>query len=299
METLRQRARLIGRIRHFFQEREVWEVTTPVLMSAIAPERHQDPLQTQTGYLQTSPETAMKRLIAAGSGAIFQIGPAFRADERGALHNPEFTMLEWYRPGWSMARLMDEVAQLVQSMLGGARPVTSTFQQAFLTHVGVDPFDDSLARLEAAAFSAPPRGLDRGGLVDWLLVDRLEPALKKQGGSHFIRNYPAWDPAMAEVDPGPPAVARRFELYIDGVEVANGYQELTDVGEQTRRLAEANRLRGEDGRRPLPIDDRFLAAMAHGFPRCAGVAMGLDRLIMAALGKENIADVMAFPVERA
>jgi elongation factor P--(R)-beta-lysine ligase len=150
----------------------------------------------------------------------------------------------------------------------------------------------------AKASTVPPDGLDRSGLTDFLLVDRLEPALKKQGGAVFLVDYPAWDPAMAEIDTGPPAVACRFELYIDGVELANGYQELTDAQEQEERLQRVNRLRVADGQQPLPIDQHFLAALRNGLPRCAGVALGIDRLVMLALQKKSVAQVMAFPVER-
>ncbi|MBF0359291.1 MAG: EF-P lysine aminoacylase GenX [Magnetococcales bacterium] len=299
LETLKARAGIIALIREFFQDRGVLEVTTPVLVSAVAPERHQNPQICRDGFLHSSPETAMKRLVAAGFGSIFQICPVFRADEAGRLHNPEFTMLEWYRPGFEMEELMVEVGELVQSLLNCPLPVKLTFREAFQKYVGIDPLTSPLGEMAKKIVGQPPEGLDRIGLTDLLLVDQLEPALKKQGGSFFLTDYPAWDPAMAEVDIGPPALARRFELYIDGVELANGYQELTDSQEQEQRLKSVNQQRLEDGRQLLPIDNNFLEALKSGLPRCAGVALGVDRLIMLALLKDSIADVMAFPVDRA
>ncbi|MBF0383294.1 MAG: EF-P lysine aminoacylase GenX [Magnetococcales bacterium] len=299
LETLKSRAHIINLIRQFFQNRDVLEVTTPVLLSTVAPERYQNPQVCDNGFLHSSPETAMKRLVAAGYGSIFQICQVFRADEAGVMHNPEFTMLEWYRPGWAMADLMVEVGDLLQHILNCPPPITLTFCQAFQKYVGIDPFLSPLSELSEKVSVPPPDGLDRGGLVDLLLVDRLEPALKKQGGSLFLLDYPAWDPAMAEVDPGPPKVAKRFEMYVDGVELANGYQELRDADEQNRRFLQVNQQRKQDGRQQLPIDNHFLDALKHGLPRCAGVALGVDRLLMLAMKKNRIADVMAFPVDRA
>ena len=268
------------------------------MVSAVAPERHQNPPICQDGFLQPSPETTMKRLVASGSGPIFQICPAFRADEAGRLHNPEFTILEWYRPGWERAKLIDEVGDLIQTILHGSAPVLLTFQQAFQKYVGIDPFSSDLAQMAAKVSTPIPEGLDRRGLTDLLLVDRLEPALQKHGGSFFLLDYPVWEPAMAEINPGPPPVANRFELYIDGVELANGYQELTDANEQEQRLQQVNQQRMKDGQQSLPIDKHFLDALRNGFPRCAGVALGVDRLVMLALKKKTIAEVMAFPADR-
>ncbi len=298
LETLAARAGILDKLRIFFQKRGVLEVTTPVMVSALAPERHQNPPVCAGRFLQGSPETAMKRLLAAGSGPIFQICPAFRADEAGRLHNPEFTMLEWYRPGWEMERLITEVWELLQSVLDCGDAEVFTFQEAFIRLVGLDPVSTGTAEMRAAISGPTPSDLDRPGLTDLLLVEKLEPALRERGGAVFITDYPAWEPLMAEVDSGPPPLARRFELYVDGVELANGYQELTDAVEQKKRLDAANRQRLEDGGKPLPVDERFLAAMRHGLPRCSGVAMGIDRLIMLALGKNSIGAVMAFPADR-
>ncbi|MBF0383719.1 MAG: hypothetical protein HQL69_22090 [Magnetococcales bacterium] len=173
-----------------------------------------------------------------------------------------------------------------------------TFRQAFQKYVGVDPLLSPLEDLAAKVFEPQLKNMDRQGLVDLLLVECLEPALQKQGGGIFLLDYPPWEPAMAELDPGPPAFARRFELYFAGVELANGYQELTDAKEQEERLLKANRQRLDDGRDELPIDHNFLASLKHGFPRCAGVALGVDRLLMLAAQKESIAEVMTFPHPR-
>ena len=301
LEMLRQRAALLHRIRAFFEQRGVWAVETPQLLPSVAPERHQDPIVCQTGFLHSSPETAMKRLLAAGSGPIYQICRAFRANEYGTLHNPEFTILEWYRPGWSQHQLMAEVDMLLRAVLPDAhRGQTEiwTYADALRHWAGVDPFADSDATLRAAcqrAEDGPTAGLDREALLDLLLVQQVEPGFKARGGALFLVDFPPAAAAMARIDPGPPPVARRFELYVDGVELANGYQELTDPAEQRRRLLQANRQRQAMGNPPLPIDEAFLQALEHGLPECAGVAMGLDRLIMLALGARRIQEVMAFP----
>lgn len=292
------RARVMDTVRRFFYERGVLEVTTPVLSTATAPERYQNPTRCNGGFLQTSPETAMKRLVAAGSGPIFQICPAFRDDEAGRLHNPEFTILEWYRPGWDYRQLLQEVEGLLQRVLPVATVPQLTFRQAFQKYVGIDPLLSPLEQMVKKVSDPNLTGLDRQGITDLLLVEQLEPALQKQGGGVFLLDYPPWDPAMAELDPGPPSFARRFELYFAGVELANGYQELTDAKEQEERLLKTNRQRLADGSEELPIDYRFLAALENGFPRCSGVALGIDRLVMLAAKQTAIAKVMTFPQPR-
>lgn len=298
IDVLKDRAVILDKIRAFFKSRGVLEVTTPALVSRVAPERHQTPPACGAGFLQTSPETAMKRLLCAGSGAIFQMGPAFRLGEFGALHNPEFTMLEWYRPGWSYRQLLVEVENLVGEILSSPPSVVLTFQEAFVRYVGVDPFLATIAELQAGLLESPPTSLDRPALVDLLVLQRLEPALRCLAHPVFLTHYPAWDPAMAQVDPGPPAVALRFELYVAGIELANGFQELTDPVEQQKRFARTNELRKTDGCQALPEDAYFLEALQEGMPSCAGVALGVDRLVMLALGAHQIAQVMTFPWDR-
>lgn len=236
----------------------------------------------------------MKRLIAAGMGAIYQIGPAFREGEWGRLHHPEFTMLEWYRPHWTMNQLMMEVVDLIKILLPIPSVRVMTFQEAFTQFTGVDPFTSTLdvfAQSLGQPFSVDTQ---RSHWVDLLFVERLEPAIAKLDCLLIITGFPPWEPGMAELDCGPPEVARRFEVFFQGVEMANGYQELQNPDEQEQRLKTTNAQRVEDGEDCLPIDEHFLAAMRAGFPPCAGVALGLDRLLMLAFDKKNIAEVMAF-----
>ncbi|MEO5349390.1 MAG: EF-P lysine aminoacylase EpmA [Magnetococcus sp. YQC-3] len=302
-ERLRQRARLLHAVRAFFHRRGVWEVETPHLLPAVTPERHLEPIACQGGFLHTSPESCMKRLLAAGSGPIYQICHVFRGDECGVLHSPEFTLLEWYRPGWSMQALMTELEALVQELAqeagrlpGGGPTEIWSYRDALQRFAGVDPFQDGEEQLRAACRGEPPE-LDRDGLLDLLLVQRVEPELQGRGGTVFLVDFPPSAAAMARIDPGPPAVARRFELYWQGVELANGYQELTDPVEQRRRLLEANRWRQQMNKPPLPIDEAFLQGLEHGLPECSGVAVGLDRLFMLLLGAQRISEVMAFPFD--
>ena len=317
LAVLRQRAALLQRIRNFFVQRGIVEVETPQLLTGCAPELHQEPINCQRWFLQTSPEMAMKRLLAAGMGPIYQICRAFRADECGQLHNPEFTILEWYRPGWSYGQLMEEVEALLWYVLVPNRSPEAqarnlTFAEAFQQLLGLDPFSATTTELAAACGqkagqeqkagqadgSALVSTLDRAEMLDWLTVERLEPGLAKMGGAVFLRDFPPSPSAMAQTDPGPPAVAKRFELYFEGVELANGYQELLDEQEQRQRFVETNQQRQRLGKPLLPIDETFLQALASGLPACSGVALGLDRLIMLAVGVKNIQDVMAFPIGR-
>lgn len=291
LETLRLRAKAIQKIRAFFEGREVLEVTTPVWLPEVAPERHQTPPGCLGGFLLTSPETCMKRLVAAGSGAIFQMGPAFRQGESGRVHHPEFTMLEWYRPHWTLDQLVDEVTALIQLILPVSAIRIMTFQEVFQNFIGVDPFADPLETLA----DGPLRpGDDRPALVDRLFVQRLEPAIASLETLLIVTGFPPWEPGMAEYDPGPPRVAKRFEVFFRGVELANGYQESQDPLDLEQRMLLANATRRRDGLAPLPIDQKFLQAMWAGFPPCAGVALGLDRLLMVAFGKERLNEVMAF-----
>jgi lysyl-tRNA synthetase class 2 len=255
-------------------------------------------------YLVTSPEHSMKRLLAAGSGPIYQITRAFRDGERGRLHNPEFTLLEWYRPGFDHLQLMEEVGGLMSSILPGWKHWESvTYQGAFQRALGIDPHRASVSELARAAekegIAAPPAlGEDRDGWLDFFLVTRIEKTLGFDKPV-FLIDYPPSQAALAKVRSGDPPVAERFELYVRGTELANGYHELLDPKEQERRFLEANEKRKARGKAPLPLDRRFLRALELGLPSCAGVAVGLDRVVMLALGAETIDDVVAFPIERA
>ena len=251
----------------------------------------------------------MKRLLAAGSGPIYQIGRAFRDGERGRLHNPEFTIIEWYRPGLDHLALMDEVEALVRALLDGrldlgpgTRPFhRTTYRDAFRRAIGIDPF---VASIEDLARAARQRGLEvhasaeRDAVLNILLAAAVEPDLARDA-PEFLVDYPPSQAALARVRDDDPPVAERFELYIRGLELANGYHELLDAGEQERRFREANARRREAGKVELPIDGRLLRALEGGLPACAGVAMGFDRIVMLATGARTIDEVLAFPIERA
>ncbi len=313
MDHLRLRARMLARIRDFFAERDVLEVETPLLSATTVADPHLASFSTryrgggegrdQALYLQTSPEYAMKRLLAAGSGPVYQICRAFRDGESGRWHNPEFTLLEWYRPGYDHVRLMGEVDELVSSLLQRSPATRMTYAEAFAETVGVDPLsatDDALAGLAAdfGLSAGSIYGFDRDGCLDFLFSQGVQPALAARG-CVFVHDFPASQAALARIRQGSPAVAERFELLIDGIEVANGYHELTDAVEQRSRFEKDLMTRQRLGLPVPPVDERLLAALEQGLPSCAGVAVGLDRLLMLAAGLSDIREVLAFPTERA
>jgi len=300
--ALRRRAGRLARLREFFAARGVTEVETPVLAAAGVTDVQLEgyPVPAAGGrWLQTSPEYAMKRLLAAGFGDCYQITRAFRAGERGRLHNPEFSLLEWYRLGFGQERLMAEVAELAALVLGPGETVRLSYREAFAAAGLPDPIVTGTSALAAAAAGAgvavPPR-LDRDALLDLLFGTVVVAALPARC---FVTHFPASQAALARLSPEDPRVAERFELFCEGVELANGFRELADPAEQRARFA-ADRARREAAGRPLPgVDERLLAALEAGLPDCAGVAVGLDRLFMLAEGAERIDAVMAFPWERA
>ncbi len=315
LENLRGRAVLLARIRGFFAVRGVLEVETPTLAGAAVTDPHLSSLQSRyTGpgfsagrplYLQTSPEFAMKRLLAAGSGPIYQLGKAYRDGEAGRLHNPEFTLLEWYRPGFDLSAMMDEVEALATQALGlTGRFERVSYRELFRRRLGIDPFEVSedglrdCARRHGLSRSAELPLAGQDAWLDLLLTHFIEPGLGA-GTPCFVHDYPPGQAALARIRPGPCPVAERFELYIDGVEIANGYHELGDPAEQRVRFTRDRERRRREGLPDVTPDERLLAALAHGLPDCAGVALGVDRLVMAALGVKSIAEVVAFPLERA
>ena len=310
LEALRARASVLSALRAFFAERGVLEVETPLLAAATVTDPVIESLEAGPGagtdreslYLQTSPEYAMKRLLAAGSGPIYQVAKAFRDGEAGDRHNPEFTLLEWYRPGFDHHRLMDEVDDLLAHLLATPRGERLTYAELFERELGLDPHRATQAELEAAARASdagePPSGLDRDALLDLMMGTVLEPRLGR-GRPTFVHDYPASQAALARVRPGPPPVAERFEVYVAGVELANGFHELADAEEQRRRFLADLETRRRAGQSTPALDERFLAALEAGLPDCAGVALGLDRLVMLAAGKPSIRDVLAFPTDRA
>lgn len=240
----------------------------------------------------------MKRLLAAGSGPIFQICKVFRNGEAGRLHNPEFTMLEWYRPGLDHYALMAEVDELLQRVLGTEGAEYLSYTQAFLRYLGVDPLSAARAELMACARCCsiePPAGLSRDALLDLLLSHLVQPNLGEQRPL-FLYDYPASQAALAR-SRGP--VAERFELFLHGIELANGFHELSDAAEQRRRFEEELDRRREIGLPAVPPDERLLAALEAGLPDCAGVALGLDRLLMIACNARALDEVLAFPIGRA
>lgn len=308
-DVLLARARLFAAVREFFAGRGVLEVETPVLGARTVTDPHIDSIAVDPApgsgssrrYLQTSPEYAMKRLLAAGSGDIYQIAHAFRADERGRLHNPEFTLLEWYRVGYDHHQLMAEVAELVRSILGTLPVRYLTYAEAFRRFADIDPDQaglDALRRCAARVMpGAPELGDDRDAWLDLIMGGRVAPALGAEG-LDFVYDYPASQAALARPLPERPDRAARFELFISGRELANGFHELADPAEQRRRF-ERDQVRRSAAGKPVPeLDERLLAALGAGLPDCAGVALGLDRLLMLKVGAERIEEVIPFPAER-
>jgi len=336
LEVLKLRARLLQRIRAFFSQRGVLEVETPMLSAAATTDpalssfatHYTGPLfpRGQILYLHTSPEFPMKRLLAAGAGSTYQICKVFRDGESGHLHNPEFTMLEWYRLGFDHHRLMDEVEELVTQALGTHLELDATerlsYRQVFQRHVELDPHTatvkDCAAAAKAHGINISPTLLAQNDLSAWrdlLLTHVVEPKLG-QGQLTFIYDYPVSQASLARLQPGNPPVAARFELYLNGIELANGFHELADADEQRTRFEQQQQARAASGVPAVPMDERLLAAMcrdaqvsreagcrerplAHGLPDCAGVALGFDRLVMLACGAKSVQEAMAFPIERA
>jgi len=298
-EALLARQTLNQTIRRYFSEHPALEVETPLLSQAAVCDPNIEPMRTgDQRYLHTSPEYAMKRLLCAGYGDIFQIARVFRRGEAGRRHNPEFSMLEWYRVGWDAEQLKLEVAELTQRLLApryGSLPVQHlNYASALQQYAGLDVFhvsdDEILAK--GIALAGQDLQLDRDGWLDVIMSHAVEPALPAET-LIFIDDFPASQAALAKVSLNKQgiAVARRFELYFNGAELANGYHELTDADEQRRRF--------EAQAQGRPVDENLLAALASGMPECAGVAMGLDRLLMIVLNTQDIKDVLAFDWGRA
>jgi len=311
LDGLRRRAAMLARARAFFAERGVLEVETPILSAAAVSDPQIESLTTQVAgmagrlHMNTSPEYAMKRLLAAGSGDIYQIGKVFRDGERGRWHNPEFTMMEWYRLGFDDGDLMTEVETLIGRLLQPQPPLEPaerlSYAAALQRHAGVDAHGASESELMEAAQRhgvVCHAELDRDAKLDLLMGLVVGPRLGLERPS-FICDYPASQAALARLKPGLPAVAARFELYLGGLEIANGFHELVNPGEQRRRFNQDLRLRRERGQIQPPLDEHLIAALEAGMPDCAGVALGFDRLVAIALGAARLADVMAFSIDNA
>lgn len=313
IETLKSRAKFMAQIRQFFLARDVLEVETPAMSQATVTDVHLHTFITHfVGpgfakglplYLMTSPEFHMKRLLASGSGAIFQMNKAFRNEEAGRHHNPEFTLLEWYRPGFDHHALMDEMHDFLCAILNVNASERMTYQDAFLKNLGVCPLEGSMLELKAAAKSLGLSDIsetenDKDTLLQLLFSQGVEPKIG-QTCPAFVYHFPASQAALARVCKEDTRVAARFEVYFKGMELANGFHELDNADEQLARFEEDNRKRIKMGLKEQSIDHHLIEALKHGLPDCAGVAIGVDRLIMLALEKSQIDDVIAFPVGRA
>ncbi len=315
-QSLRRRAELLNQLRQFFARRDFLEVETPLLSADTVIDRNLDPIPVtlfndprepdggRTMWLQTSPEFAMKRLLAAGAERIFQVTRAFRGAEVGLHHNPEFTIVEWYRVGDAMASGMDLLADLASELLSAESVARTTYAEAFQRHADIAPHSASVEQLAATANSrgiAIPDDMpcdDRDEWLNLLHAMLVEPHLGVEC-PEILYDYPASQAALAQVRNDNPPVAERFELYVNGVELANGYHELLDADVLRKRNRKTNGLRQNDGKPKLPESSRLLDAMDHGMPACVGVALGFDRLVMVATGAKNISEVVAFPIDRA
>jgi lysyl-tRNA synthetase class 2 len=308
---LEQRAALLARARRFFADGGVLEVDTPMVVNAPVTDIHIHSARVDLGpaaehpyFLHTSPEYAMKRLLAAGCGDIYQICHVARGFERGRLHNAEFTLIEWYRLGFTLDDLMSEVDALVRVLLGpsatGRNSERISYRDAFLRELQLDPFTAGMEELRAAAVKLgfKTEAAQRDELLDLLMGAAIGPRLGANALT-FIHSYPATQAALARLDPRDPRAALRFELYCDGVELANGFHELASAAEQRSRFLQDNAERQRAGLPVYPPDEFLLAALTAGLPECSGVALGFDRTLMLATGARTIDDVLTFPTERA
>ncbi|WGE75256.1 elongation factor P--(R)-beta-lysine ligase [Actinobacillus equuli] len=311
IQNLIKRSQIMAEIRQFFKDRGVLEVETPALSEFSVTDVHLSTFSTQflspfageakTLHLMTSPEYHMKRLLAAGSGSIFQLCRVFRNEEAGKRHNPEFTMLEWYRPHFDMYRLINEVDDLLQQILDCEPAESYSYQFVFQTYVGLDPLSATRAQLvEKARKHGFPCEDDenRDTLLQFLFSEIVEANIGKERPT-AVYHFPSSQAALAQISSEDHRVAERFEVYYKGLELANGFHELSDAKEQMRRFEQDNVQRAQMGLPAQQLDTRFLAALKAGIPNCSGVALGVDRLMMIAMNAEKIDEVMAFGVENA
>lgn len=312
VEHLRKRAQLLTIIRNFFAERDVLEVDTPAMSQATVTDPHLYSFETtfvgpgaSQGlplYLMTSPEFHMKRLLCAGYGSIYQIGKSFRNEESSRYHNPEFTMLEWYRVDFDEHDLMAEMAQLLMATLNCEVPDKRSYQHVFVEVLDIDPLEATVAELQQLCVQ---HGLGDVALTEtttaplqqMLFSMVIEPQIGQQRPV-MVYDFPANQAALARINAEDPRVAGRFEVYFKGIELANGFYELADADEQLARFEQDNKHRLELGLPTRPIDNHLIEALRHGLPDCAGVALGIDRLLMLAIGADHIEQVTAFPVQR-
>lgn len=314
-DNAQKRAQILQQIRNFFAERNVTEVETPALSLGTVTDVHLEALtcrynfladsseqESKPLYLQTSPEFHMKRLLASGFGCIFQIAKAFRHEEAGRFHNPEFTMLEWYRLGFDHFALMNEVAELLETVLDCKQPIKVTYQELFIQKLGLDPLIATRQQLLAMIQKS-------NKLSDWLVTEQnndillqfifseiIEPTIGNNTPC-FVYNFPKSQASLAEICPQDDRVAQRFECYYRGIELVNGFNELTSMDNQLKRFQEDNAQRNQLGLDEKDIDLNFISSLSHGLPQCSGVALGVDRLVMLALNAEHIEQVISFTVE--
>ena len=311
VKNLLTRAKLLAEIRRFFTDRGLLEVETPVLSEFGVTDVHLATFSTEfispfgeqskTLWLSPSPEYHMKRLLAAGSGPIFQIGKVFRNEEAGNRHNPEFTMLEWYRPHFDMYRLINEVDDLLQQILECPPAESMSYQFAFQQYVGLDPLSADLSELAEKAKKHQLIGAEnenRDTLLQFLFSTVVEPQIGQEAPV-VVYHFPASQAALAQISSEDLRVAERFEFYYKGLEMANGFHELSDAREQLRRFQQDNLQREKMGLPVRAIDTRLLAALQARIPNCSGVALGVDRLLMIAMGTESIKDVISFAIDNA
>ncbi|NQY62544.1 MAG: elongation factor P--(R)-beta-lysine ligase [Alteromonadaceae bacterium] len=316
-QTAQQRARILKEIRRFFEARNVIEVETPLLSQGTITDVHLDAMtsrydflananmeQSATFYLQTSPEFAMKRLLASGYSCIFQICKAFRHEGYGKHHNPEFSILEWYRIGFDHFKLMHEVGELLLCILRCEQPTQISYQDVFIKYLNIDPL---MATREELLFIIDEHNKSSDWLLDehdldtllqFVFCELIEPNIGKKAPC-FVYNFPRSQASLAKINQDDPRVADRFECYYLGIELANGFHELTDASQQLQRFEQDNIKRVASKLPVRPIDHSFINALENGLPECSGVALGIDRLIMLALQIENIEQVLTFPIERA
>jgi lysyl-tRNA synthetase class 2 len=309
LQNLQQRAHALAKIRRFFSERDVLEVETPLLASSTVPDVYIESIAAQVvkdnssrkNFLQTSPEFFMKRLLASGSGSIYQIAKAFRQEEKGARHNIEFTLLEWYRLSYSLDQLMAELEELVQEVLSCGPISRLSYREIFGQHLQIDPHEISLEELQKLAKSEidlSGSDLSKTDYLQLLLSNSIEPKLPPYC---IIYDYPLEQAALAilATDEHGVVVAKRFELFGHGMELANGYFELSDAAEQRARFEKDNAVRKEKGLQAHDVDEKLIAALESGLPSCSGVAVGVDRLLMLLVEAKNISEVISFDSERA
>ena len=316
-QNSQKRAQILQQIRQFFSDRNVVEVETPALSLGTVTDVHLDAFSTRYNfindsdlnqstqlYLQTSPEFHMKRLLASGYGCIFQIAKAFRHEQAGRFHNPEFTLLEWYRLGFDHFDLMNEVAELLKIVLDCSEPLSITYQTLFIEQLGIDPLVANREQLLALITK-------QGKLSQWLINEPnndillqfifseiIEPNIGIDAPC-FVYNFPKSQASLAKLCPDDKRVAQRFECYYQGVELVNGFNELSDANEQLKRFQQDNVTRIKCGFIGKPIEKHFISALVEGLSQCSGVALGIDRLVMLALKAQHIEQVISFPIERA